>query len=191
MSDFYPPLLRRVAESGYKVFGPSRDYDLNIIAIRSPNREANEFDDELVVVYAVDGFWRAEHFRCTTDPGSYWLQLIDYKPTAILSAGQYRGAWKIGKHRGRYEALVQSKPVVVHRDGDKDNILNLEAPTEEGLFGINVHRANEAETSSKVEKYSAGCIVINRGFSRFMYLCNLQQRFNPTYTSYTITLLED
>jgi hypothetical protein len=191
MSEFIPPILKRVKEAGFVVFGASRDYDLNIIAIRSPNREANEFDDELIVVYAVDGLYRAEHFRCTTDPGSYWLQLLDYKPTAILAAGQYRGAWRIGKHRGRYEALIQSKPVVVHRDGDKDNIINLSAPTEEGLFGINIHRANKNESSTRVEKWSAGCIVLNKGFSRFMYLCNLQQKFNPTYTSYSVTLLED
>ncbi len=190
MSEFEPLILKRVREAGFVVFGPSRDYDLNIIAIRSPNREANEFDDELIVVYAVDGLWRCEHFRCTTDPGSYWLQLIDYKPTAILAAGQYRGAWKIGIHK-TYEALVQCKPVVVHRDGDKNNILNLEAPTEEGIFGINIHRANKNEGSTQVEKWSAGCIVINQGFSRFMYLCSLQTRFNPTYKTYSVTLLQD
>ena len=191
MSEFEPPILTRVRRAGFVVFGPTRNYDLNIIAMRSPEREANDFDDRIEVVYAVDGNWRSEHFRCTTDPGSYWLQLVGYRPTAILAAGQYRGSWSLGRHRNQYPALVQTKNVVVHRDGDKDNTIDLDAPTESGLFGINVHRASPRGTSIDVGRWSAGCIVLNRGFDRFMDLVRLQQEHNPTYLSYTVTLLED
>ena len=43
------------------------------------------------------------------------------KGTAILVPGQYRGAYKIGFHKGKYKALVQAKPVKLYIDNDKDN----------------------------------------------------------------------
>jgi len=191
MTQDQPDIIKRLKREGYATFDSGKDYDLNIVGIRSPNRSANLFDDKIIVAYQVDQIWRAEHFKATTDPGTYWLTKEGYRATAILKAGQYRGAYKIGLHRGTYPALVQIKPVQVYRDGDKDNVLDLDAPVETGLFGINIHRAAANEGSTRVNKWSAGCQVLQAGFDRFMWLCRKQLEHNPTYKTFTYTLLED
>ena len=63
---------------------------------------------------------------------------------AILKPGQYRGSHKIRLHQGRYEALGQQKPVKVYRDKNKDGTYDLlEENVQEGLYGINIHRATK------------------------------------------------
>ena len=102
------------------------------------------------------------------------------KGTAILVPGQYRGCWAIGKHNGKYKALVQIKPVKVYRDGNKDMIYDLLPETiNEGLFGINIHRSNEAITRNTVDMYSAGCQVFNNpnDFKNFIAICEKQKNF--------------
>jgi len=160
MPDDAPSILHRVADHGHAVFTRGA-YNLNVIGVRSPTRQANAFDDRLHLVYK-DAFdrWVDLAFGCTTDPGLYWLEHpVRREGTAILKAGQYRGAYKIGLHRGRYPALVQKKPVTVWRDRNMDDTLDHVPGSERtGLYGINIHHAGEA--SEQVDKWSAGCTVI-------------------------------
>ena len=37
---------------------------------------------------------------------------------AVVANRQYKGLWALGKHKGKYEALVQVSEVAVHRDND-------------------------------------------------------------------------
>jgi hypothetical protein len=110
--------------------------------------------------------------------------------TGILKEGQYIDTWEIALHQGKYEALCQRKPVTAIRDFDKDAQLDFNAPdlttlkktttktaTETidkwtdaagkvmwieatGLYGINIHRANENGKSVLVDKWSAACQVL-------------------------------
>ena len=85
------------------------------------------------------------------------------KGVAILKPGQYRKSHKIRLHGGKYTALGQQNLVKVYRDNNKDGRYDLDESTiDEGLFGINIHRATkwEDKTSSQVGKWSAGCQVI-------------------------------
>lgn len=78
--------------------------------------------------------------------------------TAILKAGQW--AYKLGSHRG-YEALNQRGKVSVLRDYDRNAILDFKNGKEDtGYFGINIHRASATGSSTNVDKWSAGCQVI-------------------------------
>jgi len=81
-------------------------------------------------------------------------------------------------------ALCQRKNVVVYRDGDKDNFSEETAVTETGLFGINIHRANANLVSQLVDRYSAGCQVLNnpQDFDYLIKRCKASNLKDFTYT---------
>lgn len=182
-----------MARKGYAYFR-NGDYNLNIIGIRSDqNRKVtNKFDDYLLVLYYVDKQLNIKVYNITTEPGRYYIQnkLGNPKGTAILVPGQYRGCWQIGKHNGKYDALVQVKPVAVYRDSNKDMMYDYNK-TDKGLFGINIHRSNPYGTSATIDNWSAGCQVFanSKDFAEFMELCNEQRKRYGN--SFTYTLLDE
>ena len=184
-----------VKAKGYKWF-ENGDYNLNIVGVRNGEtgtEVTNKFDDFLTLSYKVDGEWNYHCFDATTDPGKHWVENIMRKEgVAILKENQYRGSHKIGLHQGKYEALRQQKPVQVYRDNDLDgNYDLLEENIQEGIFGINIHRATkwEGKKSTQIDKWSAGCQVIaaNDDFRLFMEICN---KAKDTWSnSFTYTLI--
>ena len=186
-----PPILDWMNHHGMKIFTHG-EFNLNIFGIRMHPGKVNEFDDLLGVAYREMGSWVVRYWPITTDPGLYWLENpMNVDGTAILVPGQYRGAWTLGRHRGRYDALVQRKPVKVYRDRDGDGFINTDADSiQKGMFGINIHRAKQGASSSAVNKWSAGCQVFARAadFDEFMFLVGQSA---PLYGStFTYTLLE-
>lgn len=183
-------------QKGYAYFTKGA-YNLNIIGIRNntTNRVVNDFDDVLVVTYNTPSkrLYRKVFF-ITTEPGAYYMteKLGSIKGTAILVPGQYRGCWQIGKHKGKYKALCQKKPVKVYRDNNLDNIYDLNPETiDTGIFGLNIHRSAEYGESTKVNNWSAGCQVFRRAedFKSFMLLCEKQAALYGN--SFTYTLLNE
>lgn len=182
--------FKQVLESkGYKYFQDG-DMNLNIIGVRSPLK-GNEFNDAICVEY-----WKKDNkytyiAPCTTDPGYKSLaHPQNIKGCAILVPGQYRGCYKIGFHKGQYEALVQCKPVKVYRDNNRDFFLDFDPATiEEGMFGINIHKAGISSTV--VDGWSAGCTVFAKSayFEHFMLLAKLSE--SKYGNSFTYTLLEE
>lgn len=155
-------LISAVKGKGYALFEQdNKNYNLNIIGVRSNTNVPGSFDDWFCYLWKYLGNWNLFNVKCTTDPGLYWLENpLSKLGTAILKAEQHRGMWMIGKHQGKYEALVQKKPVTVVRDFDRDKNLDYISGREEtGLFGINHHRANSSKESIKVGRWSAGCQV--------------------------------
>ncbi|MFH1984758.1 MAG: hypothetical protein ABIL58_23200 [Pseudomonadota bacterium] len=175
---------------GYTVFRGGR-HDLNIVGIRSPNREANRFDDMVAVFASHQNRWLFWAFPATTDPGSHWLQNpMSTLGTAVLAPGQYRSAFRIGKHQGKYDALVQAAPLTVFRDDDRNNKIDAGGKSETGWFGINIHCAAWQGESVLVDKWSAGCQVLASwsDFEIFMAIARSGARFGSTYT---YTLLDE
>jgi hypothetical protein len=176
-------------QNGFVLY--TRPYELNIIGIRSKSTIPNAFDDEIHVFYKIDnGNWNYHVFPATTDPGTYWLGNPTYElGTAILAQNQYLNCYAIGKHRGKYDALVQAAPVTVIRDYDRDAVLDFNNGTREtGVFGINIHRAESSGTTKIIDKYSAGCQVFQNAsdFDAFMALCfEHKSRYGNNFT-YTL-----
>jgi len=177
---------------GYKVF--DRPYELNIVGVRSNSTVPNKFDDKIIVFFKDDlGKWNDFVYNATTDTGTYWLNNpLSNEGSALLKDGQYIDSHKIGLHKGQYTALVQSKPLVVIRDYNRDAVLDFNNGKEEtGLFGINIHRANSNGTTINVDKYSAGCQVFANAtdFSNFI---DMAQRHSKLYgNNFTYTLVDD
>lgn len=161
---YFPYTFKQVFDAmkskGYVVF--EREYDLNIVGIRTNDMNSNFFNDWICIFHKRNnGTWAFYAFQCTTDPGLFWrLNPERVDGVAILVPNQYRSMWTIGKHQGRYKAFVQQKEVTVYRDSDKNSSLDIDPKkVTTGLFGINGHRAKEGGTSSQVDKWSAGCQV--------------------------------
>jgi len=181
------------AAKEYRFFDtPDRRLNLNIIGVRRDNQGSNTFDDFLLVMYREEELMINHRWQATTDPGKYWLRFpMNSKGTAVLVPGQYRGAYKIGKHQNNYEALVQAKPLKVWRDNTKDEVIDYNSIStliDKGFFGINIHRSNPYTESYVVNKWSAGCQVFKKveDFNSFMQLCRASaELYGPKFT-YTL-----
>lgn len=152
-----------------------------IVGIRSNANLPNKFDDLIGVIQDNNITW----FTGTTNPGTHWLKnLLNPKGAALLKPNQYLDTWKLDLHQGKYLALCQRKPVVVYRDSDKDDFAEETAVTETGLFGINIHRANPSLISQLIDKWSAGCQVLNnpKEYELLINMCRESRLKDFTYT---------
>lgn len=180
-------------KKGYSYF-TNGAYNLNIIGVRASGAQiTNSFDDILLIVYKTPtGLWTRQIYSITTDPGNFYMQNpLTKKGTAILVPGQYKSAYELGKHRNKYKALCQRKPVKVYRDNNKDKIYDYDINTlEEGMFGINIHKAGTF--SKKVNTWSAGCQVFasDTAFKCFINYCEKQIE-NGHGKTFTYTLLKE
>lgn len=131
----------------------------HLIGIRSKEDKPNEFDD---VMYLISDNKIIGTYSCTTNPGTYWLlNLLNVAGAAILKSDkQFLDCWTLGIHK-TYEAFVQVRPVTVYRDSNKNPKAEEVGAIQNGLFGINIHRANQFAVSKVIDKWSAGCQVLN------------------------------
>lgn len=147
----------------------------------------NAYNDIRAVVSIRDGSpvllgaWTA-----TTQPGWHWiLQPMDgtadpVKGAAHVALGQYK-AWCVGTHNGSrpHEALVQRGKVRIHRDHNRDGSRERDPQFVRADYGINQHHGGD---STRVEKYSAGCLVGNRVAEHraFMALVKADARYKAS-----------
>ena len=183
-------IKKAVLAKGYHWF--EEKYHLNLVAVRKNNQVPNTFDDMFTISYFDGQDWQYSELKCTVDPGLYWLKNPEnVKGTAILVPGQYLDSWQLGFHRGQYKALTQAKPVSVWRDADRDNLLDHDCKKDTGLFGINIHRANEKWESTLVDKWSAGCTVISNPNSFAKLIVLVSEAYRLGYRFFTYTLLDE
>jgi len=171
----YTELEAKFAELGYQ--WPT----LHVVGVRSKANEKNKFDDTF---YLVNGPMM-HVFSGTTNPGTHWLKnLMNPKGCAVLKPGQYVDSWKLGLHQGKYEALVQAKPITVYRDNNKNDLAEENGKEDTGMFGINIHHANASAVSSIIDKWSAGCQVLNgpKDFYTLISACKASSKKAFTYT---------
>lgn len=152
-------------------FFENGDYNLNIYALRSEgSKVSNRFVDTIGVCYKEDGKWTVKEWTCTTRAGLfYMLNPMNKNGTAIVTEGQHKGVFGLGKHHGKYECPVQIKQIEVWRDNNKDDIYDPDKKkVYKGFFGIHIHKAGWF--SKLIGKWSAGCIVFQKedDFNEFM-----------------------
>lgn len=192
----YKPSIEQLKKAmrlkGYPI--KTGTYELNIIGIRNDNSKPNSFDDTLCVLFKDEyGDDTLLTFSCTTDPGLYWLQHpLNVKGCAIMKEGHYHEVYMIGKHRG-YKALQQIAPIKFIRDNDKDAELDFNGKDEiNEVIAANIHHAAMPENSIQVDKWSAGCQVINKGWNEFIELCEKARMITERNRfSYTLLNVKD
>jgi len=164
---------------------------INIFGVRASTNLTDTFDDIVAILFRDDNDqWCLEKFEATTDPGKFYLSNpMSNMGTGILATGQYGNSHKIGLHQGKYKALVQCSPMKVFRDGNKDNKYDLsEIKTQIGVFGINIHRANEKMKSVRVDKWSAACQVLSdpKDFDQLMGRASTHEAVYGNIFNYTL-----
>ena len=153
--------MKRLGHTVYQ--SDSKPYNLNLVGIRGTNPIVNEFNCLFTVFWKYEGHWNIYKMQMTSLPGLYWLaNPSNPKGCAILKEGQYKSVYKVDKHNGKYDAICQRLgDVTVWRDDDRDREYDMVKGTEmTGKFGINLHRAHPDYELETVNKYSAGCQVI-------------------------------
>lgn len=154
-------VISTVEARGYQL--DKRPYKLNLVGIRNlANTQPNEFQDKIAYFFFDEyGNVLGNVARGTTSPSVYFLQNpMNLEGTAILQQGQYVNAYSIGLHKGKYQALVQVRPVTVIRDSDRNSYLDFFADTQTGLYGINIHKATIGKSNEAIiGQDSAGCQV--------------------------------
>ena len=179
--------------NGYIIY--REPYKLNIWGFRSKNEKPNRFDDEFHVFFntAKSGLakWAYFVFKCTTDPGTYWLRNpMHTQGTAMLAPNQYVDTYQIDMHLGKYLAVCQRlQKVQIVRDYNRNAILDFyNGKIDTGMFGINIHRAKKTGTTYEVENHSAGCQVFQKAseFDFFMKLCKAHRELYGNKFTYTL-----
>jgi hypothetical protein len=172
------------------------EFNVNIVGIRNAatgDKITNKFDDFMTMAYINEaGEWKFECFPCTTDPGKHWTEhLLNPNGVAILKEGQYRGSHKIRKHRGQYNALCQKGAVKVYRDKDiNDEYDLLEENVDEGIYGINIHKAGSRKNgSTQIDKWSAGCQVFSKESDFNIFMDVMYKAKEKWGNSFTYTLI--
>jgi hypothetical protein len=178
-----------VKAKGYKWF-TNDNYDVNIVGIRNAatgKKVTNLFDDWITISFKVDGEWQFYIWNATTEPGKKgMLEGKAVGGVARLVPNQYRSAYQIDKHQGKYDALCQrGADVTVYRDGNDDLMFD-ETKLDTGMFGINIHKAGQ--DSTWVENWSEGCQVFKRvkDFNEFMIICKKAAQIHGNHFTYTL-----
>jgi hypothetical protein len=183
--------VRFMQSKGYVVY--DQIGMMNIVGMRTKDdgTVSNKFDDTIYVFFKnVNNTWISMEYNVTTTPGFIPKTKKLPKKVAVLALGQYIDQYKIGLHQGKknHQCLKYAKSIV-HRN-DKDGSYNFKASTEEGSFGINIHRSSKGGSSNNVFNWSKGCQVFSKSsqFKQFMNNCKNQVKVTDKDT-FTYTLV--
>lgn len=186
-------IIKSAEKLGYPI--DKRPNKLNVIGVRNSKATSQDKFDDLLAYFTYDnnGNLVGKVVPATTDPSTYFLKTpMNVKGAAILKSGQYKDAYAIGLHRGQYEALVQVKPVTVIRDDDRNALINYFAPTQTGLYGINIHKSTKGKSNEDIiGTDSAGCQVF-RNIPDFLDMMRMAQTSRKKYgNTFTYTLIDE
>lgn len=147
-------------------------FNLNLIGIRAEDSRSDKFDDQFHLIYRdTDNRFKHHKFELTTDAGKHWLlNPMNIGGCAIMIPGQYKSAYKIGKHKD-YEALEQVSAMWYVRDNNRDDVLDFDLyrdPEKRKKHAFseniksNIHRASAISDLLHVGMYSAACQVFRK-----------------------------
>ena len=183
---------RAHAEADLGEIGPSPR--VHLLGLRHPSRVAGAFDDVILLRAETPSGVQYRAMAATTDPGaSAARDPGNPKGIAILQTGHYPDMWRIGLHKGRYTALVQTGTTraKVWRDDDGDADLEQHAE-DSGWLGINFHAAASDPFSeirdrrdSPVGRWSEGCQVVAQSLVYRMAI-RLIREARPEGVAYTL-----
>jgi len=188
-SKFHQDIISAMNKMGATIH--QKDYHLNLIGLRKIPGSPNAFDDLLVSFYQKNGVTVLHEWPITADPGVYWLQHPErVDGTAILLPGYYPNCWKLGLHKGQYEALIQSNSATfkVWRDANRNRNIDYTGTIYDNVTGLNCHRAGKA--SVQVEKWSAACQVHAKEANFYEMMSLVHKQIDAGKETFDYTLLE-
>lgn len=170
--------------------------NVNLVGLRAIPGTLDAFDDLTCLFWEEDdGTWTLEAYACTLDPGKPGLEHPTRSDgTAMMAAGQTRGAFKFGTHHpgtdGAYECLVPVSVIPVIRF---HSVADFEAGngTRSASNATQIHHANSQHPSTVVGAWSLGCDVIADPleFAEFMEHCH-DSEAEGNGSTFTWTILD-
>lgn len=140
---------------------PVDENAINIWGKRSKDRTADKWNDTLGIWVPNNNFIMA--VSGTTDPGKSPLSKtegVNKNGIFILMPGFYKNCWQKGKHKGKYDALVQFGNVFRGwRDADHDGNLDMTGKVHTDVKGLNFHTTRWDKKVMRVGDFSEGCQV--------------------------------
>lgn len=171
------------------------EYQLNIIAVEGVNLELDPITknidsyDDVVLLVGVNSEGNLKEygrFRATTESSPIWTNypMNPLGAARLVNDTVHEDIWIVGRHKNQYPALVQSQPVDVARDANKDYLRDGDRVIK-GNYGINFHGATSEDN---VGRWSAGCVVI-QGMNNFRKAMLLIIEHSQPGESYDLILL--
>jgi hypothetical protein len=156
--------------------------DYWIIGVRSQEDAFDTFDDKF---YLFQGEKFVLTTTGTTNSGSHGIYNYEkYNPKGVATVKSnewYYGVWKNGLHKGKMKALVQIKPFIIFRDGNKNKKIEEYGNPVSQIVGINFHAntydLNSTNIKTTIGEWSVGCQVINDmvKYKQIIILCESQK----------------
>lgn len=187
-NDLPSGIIKYMQKKGYPFSTGAGEYNIIYVegmdADGTPNSDQpNYFNDRRFVIEIVNGKPKiVGNWEATTEPGLYYTYnpINKGKGAARIAFGQYK-SWKVGTHYGGgadpHEALVQSAPITVHRDFNKD-LKRTGDKLDTGFFDVNQHWGFDLPRNN-ISFASAGCLVgrTRDGHREFMKLIKQDKRY--------------
>ena len=201
-------LQKAYSDNGYALFeNDARDLNLNIFGVRSSVYDTDTFNDIIGLAWKFADSWTLELYAGTTDPGLYYFaNPMTDKGTHIMKEGQYRKAYAMGKHQGKYSALVQVGPIDFWEDDDRDKKFDKVKVVKGAYIGANIHcvinkRIDDLFTaplsdfpdkeSAIVHNWSAACQVLANPRKYLQFMKRIHDSAAIYGNSFTYTLFEE
>jgi hypothetical protein len=200
-NDLPSRILKYMEAKGYQIDAGAKEY--NIVYVEGMNSDGtinnnapNEFNDRRMVIEVINGIPTiVGNWEATTEPGYYYTQnSLNPNGADRFKFGQYK-AWQVGIHYGGgsdpHEALVQTAPVTVYRDANKD-YQRTGDKMYTGIFDLNQHWGYDLPHNN-IGYASAGNLVgrTREGHREFMSLIKQDERYvkNRNYL-FTTTIID-
>lgn len=195
------------AKHSYAMFQKDdRDFNFNLFGLRSSILDTDTFNDIVGMFWKYQGTWQLRTYAATTDPGLYYFaNPATSKGTHIMAEGQYKGAYALGRHQGKYEALVQVGGIDFYVDNDRDTQFDRGRIDKGILIGANVHSViNKSipdmatapdsdfpdRESTKVGNWSAACQVLANPHQYREFIALMYKSKDLYGNKFTYTLFE-
>lgn len=185
-----------------------QQYKINLLGIRKDDVFDNMFSDRLVIFWQNENMdWEKREFEWTTLAGTLGqggvlspLTVLGLTGVAALAEGQYVNAYQlIDTYHGwlNYPYFNQIGKVKIYRDNTRDKLIDYDSPTQNGLFGINIHRMSgngqqQRYVNSDYAAWSQGCQGCPEPvFRQIIELARISSRFHGSTFTYTLAHRRD
>lgn len=193
-------ILRTMRRKGYEIL--ERPWEVNIVAIRKKtegDKYSNAFDDELFVIYKIDGteIWQFKKFKISTMPGYYmvdgkdiktWIKANDpeFQGLAILAEAHYKKIYEIATLYDNF-GMVPISEQKVYRDSSEGDTIKY---TMTGTDFLPLHIGG---SSVYVSEWSSGSQVFasKSEIEEFSKVCRVHEERYGNYFNYTLMLERD
>lgn len=213
-------LIKILNDKSYKIYtDPNKLNIIGVRSQYEGDEYTNQFTDKLYAFYKDDNeVWRIKNWKISTMPGTTieitdskykkfkqkisrsvigtkislkkYAQYVGRSGLGILQPAQYVNSYKLGQF-AKHGALKSVGKQLAFRDSDWDSTKITYSSTDEGNFGMHLHKAFPG--GQYVNNWSEGCQVFNneKSINNFIKLCETHKKRHGNKFTYTLITSND